>query len=117
MYFDEIFSKAITYWDNEIDISDGTLDDEGNYFSANLSMAWFAATDKFESEGNDNQWVDLMHWSMNRTLQKIAQTNSKTGATKLEIRSIDPTIFHTDYKTVLTESKNKTLISGYKGIK
>lgn len=117
MYFKDIYTIALKYWPVEIDFSDGMLDEDGHFFSANLSMAWFEATDKFEAEENTNQYVDLMNWTMNRSLSKYGQVQSKLGKTKIVLSTLDATIFESDYKTVLLESKNSTLILGYKGLK
>ena len=117
MYFNDIFPKALSYWQPIIDLSDGLIDEDGNFFSANLSMAWFDATDKFESEGSDNSWVDLMLWSMNRTLTRHAHEQWKSGAYKLDLTTLNTSPFVSDYKLVVEESKNKTIISSYKGVK
>ena len=117
MYFNVIYTKALSYWASEIDLTDGELDEEGNFFSANLSMAWFEASDRFENEGGDNSYIDLMIWSMNRTLMKVAPAMIKKGVTKVVLKEMDTQLFAADYKVVIEESKNSAIIGGYKGVK
>lgn len=38
---------------------------------------------RFENEGGDNSYIDLMIWSMNRTLMKVAPAMIKKGVTKV----------------------------------
>ncbi len=117
MYFNDVFDQALIFWKKDIDVSDGAIDEEGNYFSTSLSMAWFEATDAFEAKADSNQWVDLMLWSMNRTLIKYAQKRVNDGVKVISIKDVDKSLFEADYKVVLQESKNKALIDAYKGLR
>ena len=97
MFFNDIFDQALMFWKSDIDVSE--------------------ATDAFEAKADSNQWVDLMLWSMNRTLIKYAQKRVKDGVKVISIKDVDKSLFEADYKVVIQESKNKTLIDGYKGLR
>ena len=116
MHLTQILSNTLPYWPTTIDLTDTIIDEDGNPFSANLSMAWFEATDKFETSQKNDPWIDLMLWSMNKTLLKMADALRNQPNATITLKNINPEIFEADFKTVLTDCQNKILIAQYKGL-
>ena len=86
MKFDILFKIVINKWPNVIDVSDGVLIDNDGFYSNNLSNAW---TKLEETVGQEDEWRELMTWSMYNVIHYHSSVLFKDGFFFIKPNEID----------------------------
>ncbi len=112
MKFNSLYQKTIKYYPSEIDISDGTMDNEtSGFLSRNLSNAWNTA----ESQGT-NEWEDLLVWVIYQAVHKEAMSMFKNDRSKsIAVSQIDPRDVEEGYYEALREEGYEDMLAVYEG--
>lgn len=85
MKFSRILKETRLIWASKINITDGTLSEEGGYFPQ-LSAEWDLAEKRVSSL---NEFNELMVWAIFCGLHKLAIETLKSGGNEISIRNID----------------------------
>ncbi|MEL0633997.1 hypothetical protein V6237_14530 [Pseudoalteromonas carrageenovora] len=92
MKFSRIFKETKLIWASKINITGGTLSENGGYF-AQLSAEWDLAEERASSL---NQFNELMVWAIFCGLHKLAIETLKLGGNEVSIKNVDR--FYVQYK-------------------
>jgi len=85
MKFSRILKETRLIWASKINITDGTLSEEGGYFPQ-LSAEWDLAEERVSSL---NEFNELMVWAIFCGLHKLAIETLKSGGNEISIKNID----------------------------
>ena len=111
MKFNDLYSKTIVYFPNEIDISDGKyIEDSDGYYFGSLSNAWNMAEPRAE-----NKWQDLLIWTIFGYLHKKARSlfNSKESEIMTLPTVIDIEDLEKDFLSDLQEEGYEDMLKEY----
>ncbi len=75
MKFEELYKTSVNLWPDEIDISDGKVEDNGILFQK-LSSVWNEVEVKAKLMG---EWYDLMTWVIFSNFHNLAKIQLEKG--------------------------------------
>jgi hypothetical protein len=93
MNFSRALNESLRFWPESIDISDGTITNDGGNFPQ-LSAVWCEAE---EMGTRWSEWHQLSIWAIFCGLHRMARVNFKEGNFTLEKRALDRAYLETKF--------------------
>ena len=94
MRFTEIYNNVICFWPEKIEFDDGELTGGDGFLSVKLSTTW---NDVEKAVGTENNFNNLMVWSMFGVFHRNAKRLFKSRIYSLHPKDIDKSEFEQEF--------------------
>ncbi|HVV55325.1 MAG TPA: hypothetical protein VHC47_08375 [Mucilaginibacter sp.] len=122
MKFSEVYNAVISFWGDEIDISDFIINEESyslpngdkyhghSAYSKNLSLKWDEVE---EAIGTNNLYMELMVWTMYQIFTEASKNLFLKDHSKLSPKDVDKKSIEKQYFKNLRERGWQQELTGY----